>query len=290
VGTLQDAVQLSIQGGFTIDSLFIFARALKAFEIIHSRRLQPADLQSAFSQWWNAAKALLPEDADFDEYRLIFEDTFAKTKSPLGSNSLEEAIRRADAGPLPPQAERYTSLKIKRLVAVCFQLQLIQGTSPFFISVRDAMKIARASGTTQASAWLNGLVRDGVLVEVEKGTRKRATRFRFNIPESTPGGDTNDAPAANPQLCDRLAPIDPPASGSKSTTANPSTAQKHTPYQLVHRKAALQDLIKGLGYEDSRDREEVKLRNCYQAELKRVNILLAGLTTVAASSACRDGH
>jgi len=50
---------------------------------------------------------------------------------------LAEAIRRADSNPMPPQAKRYSSPKLKRLVAVCCQLQLLQGNSPFFLGVRD---------------------------------------------------------------------------------------------------------------------------------------------------------
>jgi hypothetical protein len=37
-----------------------------------------------------------------------------------------------------------------------------------------------------ANAMLAGLIRDGILIESEKGGRKRARRFRFNMPESAP--------------------------------------------------------------------------------------------------------
>ena len=155
VKTLQEAVQLSLKDGLTENCLFTFARALKAFEITHDCRLPPDELESAFSLWWSAATPLLPPDANFDEWRFDFLETFAKTHAALGANSLEEAVRRAAAGPPPPQAARYASLKIKHLVAVCYHLQLLQGNSPFFLSVRDAAKIAGANGLPQASAWLS---------------------------------------------------------------------------------------------------------------------------------------
>jgi hypothetical protein len=220
VKTLQEAVQLSLNAGLTENCLFTFARAIKAFEITHYRRLPPAELQNAFSLWWSAARPLLPPDANHDEWRFDFEDTFAKTHAPLGSNSLEEAIRRADASPPPPQAADYTSPKLKRLVAVCYQLQLLQDKSPFFLGVRAAAKIGGAKGLPQASAWLAGLVRDGVLIEVEKGTRKRATRFRFNLPDSAPVGDTiMPAPAkATAHIAPGQRP--PPASHSESKAAS----------------------------------------------------------------------
>jgi len=185
VETLQEAVQISLKDGLNKDCLFGFARAIKAFEITHDRRLPPEELQAAFAQWWNAATPLLPPDAEFDEWRFDFEDTFDKTHAALGANSLEEAVRRANAWPMPSEAARYSSPKLKRLVAVCYHLQLLQVNSPFFLSVRDAAKITGAKSLVHASGWLAGLVRDGVLIEVEKGTRKRATRFRFKLPPST---------------------------------------------------------------------------------------------------------
>jgi len=181
VKTLIEAVQLSLKGGLNKDCLFTFARALKAFEITTDHRLTPDELQNAFSLWWSTAQPQLPPKAEFHEWRFDFEDTFAKTRAALGANALEEAIRRADSSPLPPQAERYASPKLKRLVAVCYHLQLLQGNSPFFLGVRDAAQVMDIKNLYQASARLAGLVRDGILIEVEKGTRKRATRFRFNL-------------------------------------------------------------------------------------------------------------
>jgi hypothetical protein len=268
VNTLQEAVQLSLKDGLNKDCLFTFARALKAFEITSNRRLPPAELQSAFAQWWNAAKLLLPPDADFDEWRFDFEGTSAKTHAALGANSLEEAIRRTDANPMPPQSARYSSPKIKRLVAICYHLQLLQGNSPFFLSVRDAAKIVGAKGLPQASAWLAGLVRDGVLIEAEKGTRKRATRFRFNLPDSAPVGDTNAPAPANA------------ASRNARGQHPPPVPRKPTIYELAERRKALHDLIKGFGHESCYDGwsdEDQQRYDRLQAELKQVNSKLAGI-------------
>jgi len=187
IRTVQEAVNLSLQNGLKQDTLFQFARALKNFEITVRNRLPAQELNNAFSLWWSTAKPLLPADADFDEHRAAFLYTFAKTKAPLGSNSLEEAIRRADAGPPPPQADRYENLGFKRLVAVCHHLQHLQDGSPFFLSVRNAARILgfaksdRAS-LDRASRVLNSLVHDEILTLVAKGKSggKRASRFRFN--------------------------------------------------------------------------------------------------------------
>ena len=277
VKTLPEAVELSLKGGLDKDCLFRFARALKAFEITNDRRLPPAELQSAFSLWWGTAKPMLPPDADPDEWRFDFEQTFEKTHAALGANSLEEALRRADASPLPPQAERYASHKLKRLVAVCYQLQLLQGKSPFFLGVRDAAKIGGAKSLLQASAWLAGFVRDGILTEIQKGTRKRATRFRFNMPENAPTAEpgthklTKGTPHAEPGQNAQQ------ASDSEAKLVSKPTQLKLRTYDLAERKKALKDLIKRMGYEGSLDDEELKRYKELQKELVKVNTQLAGM-------------
>lgn len=159
VTTLQEAVRLSLKDAWTENCLFVFVRLLKAFEVTTGNKLKSADRAGAFSLWWNTAKSSswLPADADFDEYRLEFEDKFAKVKTPHGANPLAEAIHRADASPMPPQSKRYSSPKLKRLVAVCYQLQLLQGNSPIFLGVRDAARILGTKDRNWANAMLAGL-------------------------------------------------------------------------------------------------------------------------------------
>lgn len=188
VTTVLEAVQLSLKDGLTENCLFAFARALLAFEATTGIKLRPPDTNSAFTLWWSMAKSLLPADADFEIWRYVFVDARAKARCPLGANVLAEAIHRADTEPLPPQeAERCTSPTIRRLLAVCYYLQILAGDNPFFISVRDAAKITGIKKDT-AAAILNGLVQDGFLRLVEKGKSGgvRATRFRYNFVSPMP--------------------------------------------------------------------------------------------------------
>ena len=121
-------------------------------------------------------------------------------------NPDEPAQPKTPFKPLPPQAERYTSPKLKRLVAVCFQLQLLQGGSPFFLGVRAAARIVGTKNLYQANGMLSGLVRDVILIHAEKGKRagRRATRFRFNLPESAPGGNGNTPPPSKSDTLEEL--------------------------------------------------------------------------------------
>ena len=165
--------------------------------------------------------------------------------------------------------------KLKRLVAVCYHLQLLQGNSPFFLSVRDAAKILGTKNLHQANAMLAGLVRDEILIEVEKGTRKRATRFRFKLTESGPASETVSPMPAKATV--RTAPDQPKP---RAKPGNTPAQRPPTTYELAERKKALQDLIKGCGHENDYDywsQDEQERYTRLQAELKQVNSLLAGI-------------
>jgi hypothetical protein len=185
VKTLPEAVQTSLSERFLApgaDPVFVFARTVKAFEITVNKRQSEADLDGAFALWWNSGQSKLPPDSDFDTSRLLFLDAFSKVRAPLGSNPLAEAIRRAEAGPPPPEADRYpTSPKLHRLIAVCFHLQILSGDNPFFIGARDAARIAGSKTPHKGLALLNGLIHDGILTLDTKGTPggRRASRYRY---------------------------------------------------------------------------------------------------------------
>jgi len=185
VNTLAAAVQLARQAWSSSpdsDPAFIFARALKAFEVTTSRTLSRPDLDGAFALWWTQAQPTLPAGTDREESRLLFLDAFAKVRAPLGSNPLAEAIRRADADPAPKEAARYPgSPRLQHLVAVCFHLQRLSGDCPFFLGARDAARVMGTLNPHLGLAALNGFVADGILTLVQKGAPggRKASRYRF---------------------------------------------------------------------------------------------------------------
>jgi hypothetical protein len=181
VATLLEAVEISLRSGLDDQTLFIFARALKAFEITTRIRLSAQDLGSAFAEWWNRARPRLPADADFDEYRFDFLDRFEATNAALGANPFHEAVRLADSKAQPPEAARYQNPRLRRLVAVCYYLQHLNGSSPFFMAIRNAAEILGSEDPKRGNRALKGLVRDGILIVVEPGVpgKRKATRYRF---------------------------------------------------------------------------------------------------------------
>jgi hypothetical protein len=164
------------------DRIFKFARALKAFEATTGVSLPKAGLRSAFNIWWSIARSKIPQDAEHEEYLFLFLDAYNRVRAPLGANVLEMAARRMKCGARPPEANRYSSAKIVMLVHLCRELQLLACDSPFFLSTRDAGRLIGCPHAI-AAALLNGLVRDGILDPVTKGSaqNRRASRFRFNF-------------------------------------------------------------------------------------------------------------
>jgi hypothetical protein len=89
---------------------------------------------------------------------------------------------------LPPEAgaayESPMSEKMKLLVALCYQLQVVRGTAPFFLSSRDGAKLLEVAHTT-VFCWLEILAdEDGpfrLLKKVSTGNfpARKANEYRY---------------------------------------------------------------------------------------------------------------
>ncbi len=203
VPTIQEAVRLSLTQGITENIMFKYARAIRAFEVTTRKTITQPEVSNVFAEWWRTAQAqkILPDDASFDEYALLFEDTFPRARVPLGENALDTASKRAENAPMPEAAKQFSDPKMQKLVGVCFQLQKLAGSSPFFLSVRSCAKIYGTTRPETASAILNGFLRRGILKLHKKGVRggNLASRFWFGDTKSeTPGQATNKVRIAIP--------------------------------------------------------------------------------------------
>lgn len=174
VATLPEAAKISLEHGLRHDSLFTFARALKAFEITTGCK---PDLEGALAVWWPLAKPHLPSDADFGEYLWALRDAFLSANSPLGANVLLQALHLAPSlSYKPTSAEREVRIKW-----VCCYLQKAAGESPFFISVRDVAKVIQTDNLRLAQSLIRSLVFERFMEVAERGSPKgrKATRFRI---------------------------------------------------------------------------------------------------------------
>jgi hypothetical protein len=193
VMTFEDAVQLSMEGNHIQQEefpnwnlrLFVFARAVKAFEVTKGLKLSVKELQSAFNVWFSTVREDLPDD-DYEEYLFTFQDSYDRVRAPLGANVLDIARERMNQTKPPPEASKYQSPKVVRLVHFCYTLQKVVGAGPFFLSARDAMRICGCESPRMGAIFLNGLVRDRILTLETPGTtgpRGRAARYSYNFKE-----------------------------------------------------------------------------------------------------------
>ena len=95
-------------------------------------------------------------------------------------NTLFEAAMKADT---PACAMRYETEEVRLVVKLCRELQKHAGSEPFFLSVSTVNDLILKAGENRMKGWriLRGLVLDGVLQEIQKGTasKRRATSFRY---------------------------------------------------------------------------------------------------------------
>ena len=91
-----------------------------------------------------------------------------------------ETARNAD---MPACALQYETEEVRLVVKLCRELQRRAGNEPFFLSVSSVNDLILKAGENRMRGWriLKGLVLDGILQEVEKGTAsmRRASSFRY---------------------------------------------------------------------------------------------------------------
>jgi len=165
--------------------LFDLARWVKKFERDNGKQYEPEEMKILFfDPWYEKAKktGFLRETNTKDDYWFEFQESYEAAKYHLGEKVLRDTWTRTLNLPLPSEASRYESLEVKRLVSWCRQLQLAAGDNPFFLSARTVQAFFRLTAPMQAWRRLQGLRRDGLLEEAEKGTQGengRATRWRY---------------------------------------------------------------------------------------------------------------
>jgi hypothetical protein len=155
--------------------LFTFARQLKAIP-----SLADADARSMrpiVKQWHQAALPFIGTQP-FDETWADFCIAWEKVKFPAGHGPIFMIYQQAMLNPVPRAAEQYETDSLRRLVAVCRELQHVAGEEPFYLDCRTAGALLGVSHV-MAHKWLQVLVIDGVLRLVRRGTQGSATRYRY---------------------------------------------------------------------------------------------------------------
>ncbi len=168
--------------------LFTLARSVLAVEKGLGRKFSYEELRTAFAEWYRrvASKGLLREGQSRDEYWMEFMRGLENAKYPLGEGTLPAAWEAAQRGPPPKIAEQFEDPAVRRLVALCRELQRAAGDKPFYLSCRIAQGLLNLPTHRKANDWLRALAskRVKIIEEVEKGSAKthHASRFRYLPP------------------------------------------------------------------------------------------------------------
>ena len=181
VKSVAEAVEMSLPSREHQNNaaLFKLARALMAVEA-GGKPLSLAEKRDAFAQWYEAAasRQLLREGQTRDDYLVEFMNATQKAKTPLGESPAEQAWKRAQSEPLPPEASVFESKEGKLLVALCWQLHLRFKGEPWFLATRTVARLTGRTHTT-AATWLSALCELAVIEVVHPHTPTKATRFRY---------------------------------------------------------------------------------------------------------------
>jgi hypothetical protein len=180
IKTLEDAVRVSMPERVHENNhcLFTLARAVKALEM-QGEQFTPQQLRDVFERWFHAAKKFLRPGQTKEDYLTEFLCAYRRAKYPLGSVTVPKAWKLAQEKPLPPEAMQFENPQLRLLVALCRELQILNGKNPFYLSSRSCKKLFGHENHSTAAKWLGALCAMQIIREVEKGNAIRATRYRY---------------------------------------------------------------------------------------------------------------
>ena len=183
VRTLEDLLRCSKPSKRKVNNklLFFFARGVKALEA-QGGEFTGEQLRNVFDQWHSRATKFLRPGQTKEGYFVEFLNAYRGAKFPLGGKAPTQAWKLAQEQPLPSEAGQFENPKLRLLVAFCRQLQILNGSEPFFLSCRVCQGLLEQESHTTAAKWLQALCAMRIIKEIEKGKNLRASRYRYLCP------------------------------------------------------------------------------------------------------------
>jgi hypothetical protein len=136
-------------------SLFKLGRLVKSYENAIGRPATHLELEFVFDRWCFHARQFWRAGLTRDDYYAEFLEAYGYARIGLDENPIELAVSRATRAPLP-EVPGFTGERIRRLAAICREMQLVTGGNPFFLPTR---KLGEVLGVhwTQVGHWLRAL-------------------------------------------------------------------------------------------------------------------------------------
>jgi hypothetical protein len=162
-------------------SLFNLGRLVRGHEKAMGHPATGQELQFIFDRWCVVARRFWRPELTRDDYYAEFLEAYSYARLGLDEDPLAVAISRAKAVPLP-QVQGFTDERIRLLAAICPEMQVLTGNSPFFLPTR---KLGEVLGVdwTRVARWLRALEKLGVIRlapgEVRKRGGNRSPRYLY---------------------------------------------------------------------------------------------------------------
>ncbi len=166
---------LPSEPGYRHRLVFNFARHLKAIPSLANadvRALKP------YVQEWHSRALPFIATKSFEETWLDFVEGWRKVKYAAGEEPVAMVYQASLEKALPAAADQYETIELRRLVALCRELQRAAGSNPFYLAGRTAAELLGVPHT-QAARWLRLLILDDVLELIAAGTRHKAAEYRY---------------------------------------------------------------------------------------------------------------
>lgn len=167
---------LPTRAGERNDKIFELAQTLKFHPTFQNAN--PSTLDSILREWHRLALPVI-ETKSFSETQADFEHAWESVKFPKGTDLVEVAWRNIPNGSCPPEAVRYDSEDMRKLAALCLELQRSMGPGrQFFLACRSAAKVLQRLHT-EVAKWLKKLARDGILKCSPRPGYHKAHGYRY---------------------------------------------------------------------------------------------------------------
>jgi hypothetical protein len=162
-------------------SLFKLARLVRSYEKEVGRPATNTELELVFDRWCSLSLPFWRLDHTRDDYYAEFLDAYGYARMGLDENPLEIAISRAAIASLP-EVPGFKGEAIRKLAAICRELQTITGANPFFLPTRRLGEILGVHWSTIA-LWLRNFCTLGIIYlapgEVRKRGGGRSPRYHY---------------------------------------------------------------------------------------------------------------
>jgi len=175
---VKEAIDRTLPTTFGTRSRLIFHFARELWAIYGTKDVPPRILEPHVREWHRQALANI-RTKPFEETWGDFLGGWQNAKFPAGKEPISAIYTHALKQDLPECAQRYDSLQMRSLVALCRELQREAGNKPFFLDCRTAGRLVGVDRQT-ANRWLSlVLSADQILERIRKGVRGRGSEYRY---------------------------------------------------------------------------------------------------------------